>query len=326
MPYSQLSHQLEVHHTYIADIYDAAYYIDSALVTVAAPPVAGLYLPGQLDPVLYADRVYWYQQPVFVKSSSQNVLTRVNESMYPMNWFQGELTHPHNQPWQYYRYNYIRVTNLEQVATTPFDVVEMDHNFMPPYYNEADETSGTHEQPRKVVLPRHLAQSTTLHPQIPVNGIRLCKIVLENDIAATRSFNTLPSRTIEELVLPFISEEYLPVTLSDSQKIEHLRNDPWFQRTLTGIFDTLLPVVSPVRNMLRNTPYAMFTVNYDNGFNIRIDQLGDHRIHEWERTVNDPDYQRWLRARADGSWDRFVSEQDANQARSYAYDLQSYRR
>jgi hypothetical protein len=186
MAYPPLSRQLEIHHSYIADIFDAAHYVENALMPVMVPPQAGLYLPGQLDPVLRADREYWYQQAVFITSTSQNVVTREHETYNPSPWFHGELNHPHNQPWQYYRYNYLRVTNLEQVMVTPFDVVDMGHGFIPPYYNERDETSGTVTQPRSVVLPRHLAPHTTLKPQIPATGIKLVKAKLENDIASSR--------------------------------------------------------------------------------------------------------------------------------------------
>jgi hypothetical protein len=331
MPYPPLSRQLEVHHTYISDVYDVAHYIHNTLEPVAHPLDAGLYLPGQLDPVLRADREYWYQEPVAVNQAHQSVAVRDNDAYNPTPWYHGDATRSHNQPWQYYRYNYIRVQNLEQALSTPWDVVEMPHNFIPPYFNKNDAFPGSDEQPRRVVLPAHLAHQATLKPTLPVMGLKLAKAMIENEITSSRSFNQLPAKTIEELVLPFIDEQFLPnhptrVDSVQTLSLEYLRNDPWFQRQLNGIYDSMQLVLEPVRHMLRANPFLMFTVNYQDGFNIRIDQLGDYRIHEWERLVNDPEYQRWQRARADGSWDRFTGEQDENKSRAYTYEPHHYPR
>jgi hypothetical protein len=305
MPYPNPSRQLEVHHSFISDVFDVAHYIQGVLEPVLKAPEAGLYLPGQVDPVLRADREYWYQEPISIQQASRSAPVRTFDAPYnPSPFHTGPVVQLHNQPWQYYRYNYIRVNNLEQVITSPWDVVEMPHGFIPPYFSPNDDMSGTDALPMRVALTSHLAHMCSLTPDVPFAGIKLAKLMLDNEIVATRSFNPSPGKTIEQLITPFISEHYLPPDLSDLDKYEHILEDAWFRRAMNKICESMATVLAPLRNGLYGDSYQMFTAQYQDGFTIRIDQLGDYRIHEWERIVNDPEYQRWLRAKADGSWYR----------------------
>jgi hypothetical protein len=288
MPYSA-SQQLDIRHSYFADVHDIAHGIQSTLEMVLREPEKGIYLPNQLDPVLRADHEYWYQQPVPIHQT-----TKPN-SLY------GDVLTVHNQSWQYYRYHYVRVENLEAVLSTPYDVVDMGVGFRPPYYHPTDPLPGSDAQPRATVLPHNRAHEASLTPTLPWAGIKIVHQMIDNEIASTRYFNHTPGRLIEEIVMPFISATYLPITLSDRDKIEHLKTDPWFIRAFSGIFEEMRFVLAPIRDALRHNPYQMCTVNYLDGYQIRVDQLGDYRIHEWERIMNDPDYQRFLRAKADGT-------------------------
>jgi hypothetical protein len=294
----QSSHQLDIRHSYFADIHDVAHAIQTTLATVLREPDKGVYLPNQLEPVMRAGYPYWYQETVFLNKVQHVERPNPEPGMYPV---MEELRRLNNQPWQYYRYNYIRVENFEQVLTTPFDVVDMGLGFVAPYYNPHDEFPGSDAQPRRTVLPHHRAHEATLTPTLPWAGIRIAHQMIENEISSTRYFGNSPAKTLEEIALPFVSEAYLPPTIPDSAKIDHMRSDRWFHQALNNIFENMLLVLTPIRNVLRNNPYQMCSVNYNDGYQIRIDQLGDYRIHEWERIVNDPDYQQFLRAKANGT-------------------------
>jgi hypothetical protein len=314
------SHQLDIRHSHYSDLHDVAHSIQNSLQDVLREPEAGVYLPNQLEPVMRAGYPYWYQEAVFL-SKAQPERTDQSPSLNPIL---EKIRRSNNQPWQYYRYNYIRVENFEQVLTTPWDVVDMGMYFYPPPYNPNDAFPGTDAQPRSVVLPRHLAAMASLRPTLPWAGIKIAYQIIENEIASTRQFNKQArSLLIEEIIAPFISEAYLDPRLPERAKVEHLRSDPWFNMTFNGIFEHMLLVLQPIRNALRHNGYQMCTVNYLDGYELRIDQLGDHRIHEWECITRDPAYQRFLQAKADGSWDRFVSEQDEARSRDLAHDPQS---
>lgn len=317
------SHQLDIRNSHYSNLHDIAHSIQNSLQDVLRDPEAGVYLPNQLEPVMRAGYPYWYQEAVFLSKAQQTVAVRTETDVGPYA-FTAELIQPHNQPWQYYRYNYIRVENFEQVLTTPWDVVDMGMSFYSPPYNPNDSFPGTDAQPRSVVLPRHMAAHASLRPTLPWAGIKIAYQIIENEISSTRLFNKAPrSLLIEEIIAPFISEAYLDARLPDRAKIEHLRTDPWFNLTFNGIFEQMLLVLQPIRNALRNNGYQMCTVNYMDGYELRIDHLGDHRIHEWECITRDPAYQRFLQAKADGSWDRFVREQDETQAPHLAHDPHS---
>lgn len=324
MPYPQISQQTDIRQSYLADVYDIAHYIQTVLEPVLRPPEPGVYLPNQLDPVLRIDRSYWFQEPVAVNTAQQSVAVRVNDTYHPTFYHVGDITRPTNQPWQYFRYNYIPVTHLEQTLNAPWDVVEMEPGFLPPYYNPNDAFPGSDKQPKHVALPHHLMPQASLAPALPVVGIKIAQLLLENEVASTRRFNHSRAKLIEEIVLPFIDDKFLIVhpklgeTMAHAQ-IEFLRDEPWFQRALSGVFDSMLMMLVPVRDMLRHNAYQICTVQYQDGYTVRIDQLGDYRIHEWERIENDPDYVRWQRMRANGTWDRIVREQEQSPDSIYSY-------
>lgn len=316
MPYAQATQSFEARHTYIVNVEDVANHIQLLLEGVLNPPEKGLYLPNQVDPILRQGRDYWYQQPVFVNMAQQQVAVREEEQRYPSPYYHGEVLKQHSQPWQYYRYNYIHVDNFEQVMTTPFDIVEMEHGFIPPYYNQHDEFPGSDKQPRCVILPRYLASQGLLVPNVSVAGIKIAQLMIDNEVNGSRAYQHIRMKTIEEIVLPFLNPQYLSTPTNPRQQslasvqLDFLRSDTWFQRVLSGVFDSMLTIVAPIRAMLRENPYEILTVNYREGYDIHIERLGDYRIQEWERTMQDPNYQRFLRARSDGTWDRFVAEHD----------------
>jgi hypothetical protein len=153
-----------------------------------------------------------------------------------------------------------------------------------------------------VVLPHHLAAGVRNAPTLPVAGINLIQQIIRTEIETSRAYNQRCEVLLEKIVLPFLQPIY--------QSLEHIRSDRWFQDTLSLVFDAVMPAISPIREMLRYNPYQMCVVQHHEGFQLRVDQLGDYRIMEWERITNDIDYRRWMHLKSNGDWDRYVREQE----------------
>lgn len=306
------SQQLETRQSVYVDAYDLAHLIESALAIVLAPPAAGLYLPNQLDPVLKVGGNYCYEKPVFLETvQDATVTTNRDLAGAPTIYDSRPLLNVRTTPWQYYHYEYIPVINLEEVPMTPWDVVHGRSMY--------------ENQPPSVVLPRHLAPLTSTTPPLPVVGLKIAQEIVRNEIDGSRAFNQKTVRPLEDIVIPFFRAEYQGVKHEYDRygaviaTTHHMQSDRWLQDTLSLVYDAMRHVIDPIRTQLRNNPYQMCSVHHHDGYQLRVEQLGDWRIMEWEQLQADPEFQRWKQLRSNGTWDRVVSEQEEIIANHSAY-------
>lgn len=299
----QPSQQLDPRASFYIDLYDIAHLIEHLLGPVLVPPEAGLYLPNQLEPVLKQGVQYWYEKTTMLEAGTPGHLTshRINMNLHTAQngtLYGGEVMTPHAQtkPWGYYSYEYIPVGNVEEAILSPWDVVNV---------NPMVDSRSKH-----TVLPRHLAAVAAITPSVPMQGIKIAIALITSELDNTRAYIRRPPATIEEVILPFINQTY--------QNLDHIRKDRWFQDMFTSIFDASLQYISSARSVFRDNPYSIFSFKQHDAYQLRIDQLGDHRIMEWEQITQDPEYQRWQRARNNGEWDRHVSVQDEMATNAYA--------
>lgn len=300
-----LTQQLDTRQNVLIDAYDAAHLVQSLLEPILMPPAQGVYLPDQLDPVLRAGCSYWYEKPEFVESVVEGVAT-INKDIQqfggygqtPVIYGDQPMVKLHTTPWQYYHYVYIPVTNFSEVSLSPWDIVDVNPNL--------------DVRPKRVVLPHHLAPRVVMQPTLPVNGLKIVKAVLANEIDISRAFSTdRRGQLLEEIIFPMTRPEF--------QNLEHMQRDRWIQDSLALVYDGLMPMISAVRVFTRDNPYQMCSIYHHDGYQLRVEQLGDYRIMAWEQITADPEYQRWLRARANGDWDRYVSQQEEIIANNSAY-------
>lgn len=296
--------QLETRQSILIDTYDVAHFVQSMLDPVLLPFTPGLYLPNQLEPVLRVGGSYWYEKTVFLEreieakvSPNIDVVQYGGYGVSSTIYGDQPVVKLHTTPWQYYRYEYVPVTNLHEVTLSPWDVIDVNPQFDP--------------RPKRVLLPHHLASSASLQPTLPVVALQLIQQLVSNEIEGSRAYRTGRAATIEEILFPFLRPEY--------QAMQHLKDDRWFQETLSLVFDAMIPVLGPIRDQLRHNPYQMCSVHHHDGYQLRVEQLGDYRIMAWEQITADPEYQRWLQARANGDWDRYVSVQEEIIANNSAY-------
>lgn len=313
MPYHQ-TQQLDTRQSIIIDAHDAAHFIESMLQQVLNPPTPGLYLPDQLEPVLKVGGSYWYEKTVFIETAID-----VSQAMNRDASLQGPVIYNNEQPlvnlrttpWQYYRYEYIPVTNMQEVQLTPWDILDSNPDIDP--------------RPKRVLLTHHDAKLVSPAPTLPVIGLKIVQQLLNNEIVRSRAFGAKSPSSIEDIVTPFLQAQYQGVVVEHNHygqpvlTTPHIRNDRWFQETLSMVFDAVLPLAISVREQLRNNPYQMCTINHRHGFQFSIEQLGDYRIMEWEKLQNDPEFHRWQNARNTGHWDQFATKQEENIATNSAY-------
>lgn len=290
MPYQPSSPQLDIRRSVQVDVYDAAHGIQHLLDPVLAPPEVGVYLPDQLEPVLRQGAPYWFEKPVELES---DIKTSINMTPSVIGVVGGTLMYAgdsimvkQRQPWKYYRYEYIPMMNLEEALLSPWDIV--------------DRNPILDQRPKNVVLPHHLAVQASMTSDLPVTGLKLTQQIIQTEIDTSRAYNPRRSVLLEELVLPFLQPQY--------QALEHIRSDRWFQENLSVVFDMMAPILAPIRDALRHNPYQMCVVKHHDRYLLRVDQLGDFRIMEWERITSDPDYQRWLQLKNNGEWERYVHQ------------------
>jgi hypothetical protein len=287
-------------------MYDTAHMVQNAFGAMLKPPKAGLYLPNQLEPVLVEGGTYWYEKPV-LQQGFDAPKTAINMEPTEVYTYTGKaivgdvLSGRQAAPWQYYRYEYQPVFSLEQVPYMPWDVIDINPDFDP--------------RPKRVLLPHHLGKTASLFPDMPVMGMKVAMAIVQHDINSSRAFANRTAVLLEEVVLPFLQ---LPTLSRHVRPVDHLRQDRWFQDTLSLVFDGMLTVISPIRDLIRHNPFQICTITVHDGYQLRIDQLGDYRIREWETITGDPEYQRWLQARTNGDWDRYVGEQEDLASNNYA--------
>ncbi len=160
-------------------------------------------------------------------------------------------------PQRFFTYDYTAVSKLEEVPKMPWDVV--------------DKPDGV----GRVVLPHHLSKNACLYPTTPYHGANIVLEMIDNDIKSTRAYAAERSLRVEEIILPYVQQQY--------QVLEHLQENPQIQAMVSNVFESMLDILRPVRDFLRSNAYQMCELHIEDLQCVRIDQLGDYRIAEWER-------------------------------------------
>lgn len=310
MSYQPPARTLDTRRSLILDIYDIAHYVEQILGQALKPPAEGVYLVGQMEPAMVPGREYWFEQPTLVEAPPVTMVKKkINMDMVEDRAGRLVLDQPllyqapEPQPWSYYQYNYTPVANLAQVQGSPWDVVSCNPHFS--------------NQVKQVIVPHHLANTVMYTPDIPVIGLKIVKAVLQMDIDNSRAYRADPAPLrIEKIIHPFIDERWLPPPPSWNKRhggntdLEYMNNDAWFVNSLNMVFDALLPFMTPIREVMRHNPYQIATVDFTDTYQLMLNQGGDYRVHEYNTLMADPQYRIWQQARANGDWDRYITNQE----------------
>jgi hypothetical protein len=222
------------------DVKDLAVFIEEVFQNYLKPITPGLYLPGHLEPTLYADKSYWFEKIIPLDMTPYMHLPENNRPVC-------------------FRYEYAPMVSLHQAIIEPWDIVDKVED-------------------GKIIAHHRDLRHASLTPTLPVNGMLIARALITNEIEGTAAYLPEMNRVLfEDIIAQFLQESY--------SSVRGMKDNEYAQQMVNSVFEYSRECMQHIRQFSGGNPWMMHDIVVDNSSVIQIHQMGDFRIHDWERRM-----------------------------------------